>query len=159
MSQRWKRHYFTGRIARAGFRIASLPRTIARWDAVRRRPSTEKQLGSPVLFRYNRHGAAHSSDWIVADRPGAARRAVIDRSRISSVVRLPLKHTSRSRLHIVTQRRRRKPSSPREVELRGGGNQRPRVLMLRGREKLGSRCWLDDSTFQHDVVTLRYRPD
>src|SRR5258708_3478813 len=101
MSQRWKRHYFTGRIARAGFRIASLPLIVASWDAVRRRPSTDKELGSPVLFLYTRRGAAHSSGWIAADRQGASRRAVIDRSRISSFVWIPLKHTSHSRLHIV----------------------------------------------------------
>src|SRR6185312_14133101 len=74
MSQHWKRRYFSGRIARAGFRIALLPRIIGRWDVVRRRPSTEKQLGSPGLFRSNRHGAVHSCGWVVADRPGAAKR-------------------------------------------------------------------------------------
>jgi hypothetical protein len=57
MSRPSKRRYFTGRIARAGFRIASLPRTIARWDVVRRQPSTETQPGSPVPSRSNRYGA------------------------------------------------------------------------------------------------------
>ena len=48
---RWKKRYFIGRIARAAFWIASLPRTIARWDVGRRRPSTQKQPGSPRLLR------------------------------------------------------------------------------------------------------------
>ena len=70
-----------------------------------------------------------------------------------ALVRAPLARLS------VTQRRRRKPSSPRGVELRGGGNQRPRVLMLRGREECGRRSVLDDPAFQHDVDAVRDRPD
>jgi predicted nucleic-acid-binding protein len=34
-----------------GFSDCSLPRTIARWDVGRRRPSTQKQPGSPLLLR------------------------------------------------------------------------------------------------------------
>ncbi len=48
--------YFIGRTARAGFRIASLQQVIGRWDAARRRPSTAKQDGSPVLCRSDGRG-------------------------------------------------------------------------------------------------------
>ncbi len=52
---------FHWRTARAGFRTASLQHIIGRWDAARRRPSTPKRHGSPVLCRSNGHGAAGRS--------------------------------------------------------------------------------------------------